>query len=243
MLFWLLLAMITRIHENLGGVREKRIYRHLGIAAIIMFLGVSSASIEIGRRHLLSDYHYLRALSLPAGSGERGRLPELRQAEYHLPHNWRTAFYIGLEYLHLEDYGQAVSHFRRCLSYSPYFLNAHYNLGLTYFRSDDYLNAIRHFSESKRIGPTFADGVYNLALSWQRIGHVEEAERNYRSALAVNPDLAPAHNNLGVVLRDRKDYEEALYHFRKALEIDPDFNHAKINLDSTLVKLRQLEKE
>ncbi|MBU4444684.1 tetratricopeptide repeat protein [bacterium] len=251
MLFWMILAIIAFTHRNMceisPGVRSLpvhsglKFFNHsnyrLGALVIIFFMILSVVSTEIARRHFFSDYHFRKALLLPITKVNLV-FNELRKAEKYWFNDWRTAYYYGLAYFKLEKYPSAILQFKRCLKYSPYYLNTHYNLGLTYYKSMDYLNAIEQFLICINIAPKFAKAHYNLGLSWHTTGKLEEAEKHYRLSLDLDQHLTHPHNNLGVILMERHEYDKALNHFKKALEIDPDFQEALRNLDSTLVKMQ-----
>ncbi|MCH8069365.1 MAG: O-antigen ligase family protein, partial [Candidatus Marinimicrobia bacterium] len=192
MLFWIILAFIAHIYRNATrslpnnkGIRidnepkslAQTNYR-LGIFALILFVIISGTSVELARRHLLSDHYYLRAQIFYLNEDYPNVINELIKAEDYYFHNWRTAHLLGTGYLRLVEYSSAISNFERCLTYSPHYINTRYNLGITYFRNGDYINAIIQFTIYNSLDPTSAKAYYRLAISWHAIGNVVEAEKN-----------------------------------------------------------------
>ncbi|MBC8402082.1 MAG: tetratricopeptide repeat protein [Candidatus Marinimicrobia bacterium] len=251
MLFWMILAFLTYIYKLLPSIAsrnslnpvhfnyigsEKLTFR-LGVSTLIGFAIISTVSVELGRRHLVSDHHFKQAYFYFEREVYPGAIQELNRAEEFWFNSWKTSYLLGLAYLRSQNHPRAVNAFKRCLTYSPYFFNAHYNLGVTYFKSNNFREAIKHFAFTILINPDFAKGYYNLGISWHRAGNVSEAEKNYRLSIALDSTQARPHNNLGSILMEKKDYGEALSHFHKALNIDPDSPEALRNLDSTLAKM------
>ncbi|MCH8011340.1 MAG: tetratricopeptide repeat protein [Candidatus Marinimicrobia bacterium] len=251
MLFWMILAFLTYIYKLLPSITNRNslnpfhfnfigseeVTFRLGVSTLIGFAIISTLSVELGRRHLVSDYHFKQAYFYFEREVYPGAIQELNRAEEFWFNSWKTSYLLGLTYLQSQNHPGAVNAFKRCLTYSPYFFNAHYNLGVTYFKSNNFREAIKHFAFTILINPDFAKGYYNLGISWHRVGNVSEAEKNYRLSIALDSTQARSHNNLGSILMEKKDYGEALSHFQKALKIDPDFPEALRNLDSTLVKM------
>ncbi|MCH7763084.1 MAG: tetratricopeptide repeat protein [Candidatus Marinimicrobia bacterium] len=248
MLFWMIIAFLTYIYNQLPKqsrsnnlfpfkMNSRDLSKALNYVILIGMLVISTISVEVARRHLLSDFHFKKGYFYFEREVYPGAIQEFNRAEEFWYNSWKSSYFLGLSYLKSQNLPASISSFKRCLTYSPYFFNAHYNLGVAYSTSGNFLEAIKHFAYTIVIKPDFAKGYYNLGISWHKFGNEAEAEKNYRLSLLFDPKLPQVYNNLGSILKNRKEYEEALTHFEKALEIDPHLPEALRNLDSLLLIL------
>jgi len=245
-LFWLILAFISYEYKNLNGnstdtkikpfnsllMLSKQPTKRQGILLVVLLTIISLGSLEIGRRHLFSDYHLKRGIFYLKRNDYPSTIRELNQAQQLWYNSWKFTYVLGITHLKLQDFPSSISSFKRCLTYSPYSLMAHYSLGITYFKNSNFQEALKHFTFTILIDPKFANGYYNLGFSWQNLGNDEEAEKNYQLSLVYDPQIAKAYNNLGAIFKNREEYENAQIYFEKALDIQPDLKTATQNLES-----------
>jgi len=232
MYFWLIIAFLTHLYTLLPDFRNHnqrrlslktiknsepevgRIYYFIFTSMLIF----SIISIDIGRRHFFSDFHFQEGFKQYYRKDYSATIWELHQAEELWYNSWKSSYLFGLTYMKLDNYSESIKHFKRCLSYSPYFLKVHYKLGIAYYKWGNYQEAIKHFAYTVTIYPEYGPGYYNLGLSWHKYGNIEEAENNYRRSIQYDPSISGAYNNLGLLLNDRGEVETARKYFEKAKE-------------------------
>jgi tetratricopeptide (TPR) repeat protein len=106
---------------------------------------------------------------------------------------------IGVAYDYLEDLEQAISSYRKVLSFTDTipeaFLNLGVDLGLTGYPD----SALYYFGKAKAAGLAGPELYYNLGVMTFEAGSVEMALENFLQVLAFDPSYAPAKLMLGDV--------------------------------------------
>lgn len=88
-----------------------------------------------------------------------------------------------------EDYGRAINHYRRALTFDENTADIHYNLGLAYYRAISYDQAIQALQKAVALDPGFPEAHHNLALAYDKIYDMEGANlhfNRYRALVAGN---------------------------------------------------------
>jgi Flp pilus assembly protein TadD len=157
------------------------------------------------------------------------------------PSNFFFANSLGELYSAANSPLQAENCFRRALTLSPDFAEAHNNLGnvLKYLRRPK--EAEESYRRALALEPDYAGACANLGATLLESKHFNEAEQTFRKLLALKPDSADAHNGLGVALHELGRSAEAERGYRAALAIEPDFAEAHNNLGNALKDLGRLK--
>jgi len=112
-------------------------------------------------------------------------------------------YQLGLAYLHLKEYSQAIRAYEKTISLDPNYPEVFYNLGETYFA---------------------------LALKSKKRANLVKASEMYRKAIELDPTFPRPFNGLGKVYHSSGDISAAMEQWKKALKVDPDHSGSLFNL-------------
>jgi protein O-mannosyl-transferase len=127
-------------------------------------------------------------------------------------------------------YDEAIPYYKRALSYSPGFPEAHFYLGHAYDHQGKLDQAIAEYEKALWFKPIQEQTHIRLGVALAKQGKLPEAAAHYEAALALNPESALAHNNLAKLLHTQGHLDEAIAHYSAALKYDPNFPQAHNNL-------------
>ncbi len=200
-----------------------------------LLLTVSLTALELDRRRIGFDRHYLRAMSSAALPGEgQAVLSEVQRAlEYGTfqPHILNLK---GNALKNLRRYEDAEAAYRQALVYAPHSWHAHNGLCAVALQKGRLEEALAHGQAALSLCPRYAEARNNLGSALAKKGDLDGAIREYREAIHIHPDFAEAHNNLGSALKARGDLDGAVEACRRALRIQPDLVEARYNLGGIL---------
>ena len=137
---------------------------------------------------------------------------------------------LGVELAGQRNIEEAISAFRKAISFDPAYTNAHYCLGTLLSGQGQADDAIASFRMALDLQPDHFDSLFNMANALQMLGDFVQAEVTYRNAIAVNPHHAGAYDNLGNTLKAQGKLVEALSAYEQATTVDPNFANAYYNL-------------
>mmetsp|Transcript_19304 Transcript_19304/g.44900 ORF Transcript_19304/g.44900 Transcript_19304/m.44900 type:complete len:773 (-) Transcript_19304:105-2423(-) len=141
------------------------------------------------------------------------------------PRSSKVQFNLGITYMHMQDWDNAVEALIRCawadpLSALPFFrigqieiLRGRFETAETYLAA-----AIDKFGASLMVRDE--EVFHDLAVAMFQNGKVEGAERRLRIALRLNEDFAKGWNNLACCIAER-DIQQAVRAVRRAATLEP----------------------
>ena len=104
------------------------------------------------------------------------------------PDNIRAHFNLGLLYLELQAYSQAITAFERVLALAPDMIDARFNLGFAYAKMHRYEEAAGLYRAVADQVPVYLDEVlFNLAIVQDFQGDRQGAVRSLQAAIRFNP--------------------------------------------------------
>jgi tetratricopeptide (TPR) repeat protein/tRNA A-37 threonylcarbamoyl transferase component Bud32 len=104
------------------------------------------------------------------------------------PDNVRAHFNLGLIYLELRAYPEAVAAFERVLAQAPDMMDARFNLGFAYAKMNRYTEAAALYRQVADQVPEYLDEVlFNLAIVQDFQGDRKGAARSLEAAIRFNP--------------------------------------------------------
>jgi tetratricopeptide (TPR) repeat protein len=149
---------------------------------------------------------------------------------------------LGLAYVRLDRYEDAVRELDAALEREPSFANAWFNKGLALLEMKRYDEAVDAFQRTLRIDPQYAPAWSHLGnVSFER-GLLGVAEGYFRRALEIDPHLAVAQMNLGIIFRERGDTGGYVRQLQAALDSDPYCVDANLNLAEHYARAGQPDK-
>jgi len=192
-------------HSGKGG-RVRSVCRLLPCLLLV----VSLTALELDRRRIGFDRHYLRAMSSAALPGEgQAVLAETRRALGYgafRPHLFNLK---GHALQGLGRYAEAGEAYRQVLVYTPHSWHAHNGLCAVAIQQGRLEEALAHGQAALSLCPTFPEAHNNLGSALARKGDLDAAIQEYRKAIRLKPDFPEARHNLNLVLKAKKDRTDA----------------------------------
>jgi len=131
--------------------------------------------------------------------------------------------------------------YKRVLSISPHFAEAHNNFGVALALLGRIDEAVAHYERAVALKPDYADAHSNMGAALVAQGRVADALTHCERALALSPKHADVHCNLGVALAAMGRVNDAISHYRRALALSPEHIKAHCNLGVALAIQGKIE--
>jgi len=152
---------------------------------------------------------------------------------------------VGLDYIILKDYADAVKWLERAVELEPKNKEAWYYLGRAYYTQMCVPDARKAFLTVLALDPRDAKAENNLGLIFESEAKVNEALDAYRKAIAwqqqsPRPSEQP-YVNLGSLLMREGHTEEAIPHLQKAVALTPTNAFCHLKLGMAYLGVRRLE--
>jgi Flp pilus assembly protein TadD len=203
---WLVPALIP------AGLLRRRILVCLAVVTLVVFTGM--AWVQTGYwKNSTTLYEHAAAVT---------------------EHNDLAHYNLADIYYEVDEFEEAILHFRKALEINPNDPEARNALGLALTEVKRFEDALVHFQASLKINPAQAQVQINLGLALQNLRMFEQATAHFQQAIKIDPDNASAHFNLGNVLGDQNRFDEAIQQFQTALRIDPQNARVHNNLGLAL---------
>jgi CHAT domain-containing protein/Flp pilus assembly protein TadD len=137
--------------------------------------------------------------------------------------------YVGVEFLKLEKYEKAVTHFDKALQLNLNDDIAWFYLGNILGILEKYQEAVICFDQVLRLKPDNAVALYYQGLALFNLKRYEQAITSYDKALEIKPDFDRVWDSRGTALYHLGRYEEAITSYDKATQLKPDKYQAWYN--------------
>ncbi len=176
-----------------------------------------------------AKYYYSKALQMydAAGRAEAALNPARKIVEIN-PKDEMSVYNLGLIYLKMERYDEAVESFKQCLALKPDYAYAWFQIGLAYFNQKKYRDAVEPYKKYVELSPDDQYGWQSLGITYMNIAVSNKDPKLFESALEpmqkaveLNPENGSALYNLGIIFVNLKDYLSAR-NIQKTLQgVDP----------------------
>ncbi len=148
-------------------------------------------------------------------------------------------FNLGVAYLELHRYDDAVDACQQALKIKPDYVSSWINLGYSYHELQRKEGAIDALQQALKIEPDLALAWYNLGIIYDELKQYEKAIEAYQQALKAKPENASAWINLGNIYGELQRYDEAVDTYLQALKIEPDNDTAWRRLGTVYLQLER----
>ena len=152
---------------------------------------------------------------------------------------------VGLNYVLLEDYANAIHWLERAVEFEPGNAEAWYFLGRAYYTRSRMSEAKTAFEKVLQLHPKDSKAENNLGLVLQSEARPAEAVAAYKQAIAWQEAGAKQSEqpylNLGTVLLDEGRDEEALPALKKAVQLSGGNSLCRLKLGIAYLRLSKLE--
>jgi len=148
---------------------------------------------------------------------------------------------VGLNYVLLNDYADAIKWFENAVAFEPRNSDAWYYLGRTYYSQTRVPEAKNAFLTVLKLEPHHSKAENNLGLIFESEARPDEALAAYRNAInwqeqSPTPSEQP-YLNLGSLLLEQGNASDALQPLEKAVQIAPGDASCHLKLGSALLRL------
>lgn len=137
---------------------------------------------------------------------------------------------IGLVFLSIHEFEQALINFERSLQIDPNYLQAQINMGVAHQSKGRYPKAIQCFEAVISKDPLQVNAYYNLGIAYFCTQSYALSLESLNNALKLNPLLLDAHYNKGVVYSQLKNHPLAIECYNRVIVSDPQYVLAHYNL-------------
>ena len=169
-------------------------------------------------------YHYQLGISYLNDNNIQPAFVELQKALELDPRNKDVHEVIGIIYLtNLQDYPNAVKHFREALELDRNFSEAANNLGNAYASIGKFDEAVKSY-EAAIANPLYknaAMAMYNLGMVYYRLSKFDDAINAQKDALKRYSDFYLPYYGLALCYNAKGQYGDAATAMARAIELDP----------------------
>ncbi len=209
--------------------------RSIGPLLLTGLLLISFGALELTRRRIAFDRHYLRAFSYGISAQNwPAVLTEAQRAQEYGVFRSDLLFFKGLAHQNLGRFTEAEAAYKQTLAYAPHTWYAHDGLGFVYLHQGRLQEGLTHCQTALSLCPSATYIHTNMGVIYQQMGNSEQAEREFRIVLQATPNDLEAHLNLGSLYRLRGQLDSAVVHYRHALRINPAIPLAHLLLGNAL---------
>lgn len=152
------------------------------------------------------------------------------------PLSARACSNLGNSYFKKNRYEEAISFYKKALTFPYSYPFIYYNLGATYEKTGLIDKAIEAYKASITSHNDNTLAFTNLGVIYDKQGRYDMAIEAYKQALVTNPCFPLAHHNLGNTYERMGDSEKAMTEYKEAIKTDNDYADAHNNLGAVYLK-------
>jgi len=153
-------------------------------------------------------------------------ISELKVALLHDSKNFEIFLMLGITYLNLNNFKEAIRQFEECINYLPAEIKKDeifFSIGFHIGHTNKIALAIKYLNKSLEINPENIDSLSEIAFCYARVFNYNKSIECYLKAIDLDPFLEFNWFNLGLVYFKIENFEKAIESFNFALAIDPKY--------------------
>jgi tetratricopeptide (TPR) repeat protein len=238
-------ALFARAEEAAPGTTDALLYESKAHVHLEQFTAAESAL----RRYLLahaasSDALYLLGYVLHREGKATESLEAYTRAAQHRTPAGDDLKIVGLDYVLLNDYPDAIKWLEKAVEAEPKNKEAWYFLGRAYYTKSNIPEARKAFLTVLQMDPRDAKAENNLGLILESEAQPDAAMDAYRKAIqwqeqSVRPSEQP-YLNLGSLLMEQSRVGDAVPLLQKAVELAPENAICRLKLGTAYLRLGKL---
>jgi len=185
-----------------------------------------------------ANYHYQIGLSYLGDNNIQPAFVEFQKALEINPHDKEIHNALGVIYLiKLEDYPNAMKHFKEALDIDENYAEAANNLGKTYENTGEFSKAVEAYKRAiaNPLYKNTAMALTNLGMVYYRLSRFDEALDSYKEALKRFSNFHLPYYGLALCYNAKGQYGDAALAISRAIELDPLY---KGNKDKAIEDLK-----
>jgi type IV pilus biogenesis/stability protein PilW len=194
------------------------------IFLLIISLLCSCATIKSEKDIQQAEAHFQLGLSYLNDNNIQPAFVEFQKAIEFNPDNKEAHNMIGVIYLtKLEDYSNAVSHFKKALILDKNFSEAYNNLGNAYEKIGMHDDAIESY-KAAIANPLYRNtplAFYNMGMLYYKLTRYDDAMDAFKESLKRHSDFYLSYYGLALCYNMKGQYGDAAIAMNRAIELDP----------------------
>ncbi|NWF76747.1 MAG: tetratricopeptide repeat protein [Nitrospirae bacterium] len=208
------------------------------IFLLFICLFCSCVTVKTKRDIQQSDAHFQLGLSYLNNNNIQPAFVEFQKAIDFDPDNKEAHNMIGVIYLtKLEDYSNAIIHFKKALNLDKNFSEVYNNLGNAYEKIGKHDEAIESYKAAIE-NPLYhntALALYNIGMLYYKLARYDDAMDAFKESLKRNSDFYLSYYGLALCYNMKGQYDDAAVAISRAIELDPMYRG---NRDKAIEDLR-----
>lgn len=239
-------ALFSRIEAISPGATDALLYRAKSLVHLQDYSGAEGALRSyLQSHHNSSDALYMLGFVLNRENRPADSLASYTQAAAIVPPTADDLKIVGLNYVLLNDYGDAIKWLEKAVTLDNRNEEAWYYLGRAYYTRARLDEARKAFQSVLDLDPSNARAENNLGLIFETEGKPVDAIEAYRQAIAWQKQNSPASEqpyvNLGNLLAEQGRLPEAVAPLEKAVALAPNNAFCHMTLGIYYRKVGRME--
>lgn len=148
---------------------------------------------------------------------------------------------LGMEYLYLEDYANARSHFEKCLNEDEEDYSALYNIIYCYDMCNESELAIPFLNDYINKNPYCEVAWHQLGRQYFMLDMFQEALTAFDYAILIDESFIGGYLEKAKTLEELKQYKEAIDHYLVTLDLDDPTAFALVRIGECYEKLHNYD--
>jgi tetratricopeptide (TPR) repeat protein len=148
---------------------------------------------------------------------------------------------LGMEYLFMDDFERAKTHFMKCVSFDEQDYSSLYNVIYCFEFLEDYEGAIQYLNDYLERNPYSQVAWHQLGKQYFTIKMFEEALSAFDFAIIADDTFIGAYFEKGKVLEKLGKYNEAIENYETTIKIDDPTSHAYLRIGKCHEKLKNYD--
>ncbi len=148
---------------------------------------------------------------------------------------------LGMEYLFMDDFERAKTHFMKCVSFDEQDYSSLYNVIYCFEFLEDYEGAIEYLNDYLERNPYSQVAWHQLGKQYFSIKMFEEALAAFDFAIIADDTFIGAYFEKGKVLEKLGKYNEAIENYETTIKIDDPTSHAYLRIGKCHEKLQNYD--
>ncbi len=144
---------------------------------------------------------------------------------------------LGMEFLMIDDYENARTHYEACLKHDPYDYTALYNIMNCFNFTDDTHGAIQFLNGYLDVNPYCEVAWHQLGLQYVTLESYSKAVAAFNFAIYSDDTFVGAYIEKGKVLEYLGRYQEAIENYILTLELEDPLSFALLHIGHCYEKL------
>ena len=238
-------ALFAQAEETAPGTTDALLYQSKARIHLEEFAAAESVLRRYLRAHPDSDDAlYLLGFALHREGKASESLEAYTKAAQHRAPTGDDLKIVGLNYVLLNDYPDAIKWLEKAVQAEPKNEEAWYFLGRAYFTRSRIAEAHQAFLKALELDPHNAKAENNLGLVLESEAQLDAAMEAYRKAIAWQQQIPrPSEQpylNLGSLLMEQSFASEAIPPLQKAIELAPRDPVCRLKLGTAYLRLGKL---